>query len=114
MGEIGSGSGSAYPAALDTGATQEQASDYVRLDWGRDVEAAIVAVENELGTDPAGSYATVRARLDAISSGSGGVSHGLASARPAAADGTWYYSTDLGILEVSTGTEWLAVLAGGS
>ena len=114
MGEIGSGDGTSFPGTLDTGATVELATDFVRLGWGKDVEAAIVAIEAELGTDPAGSFATVAARLDQISNPSGGgVTRGLASARPAASAGVFYYSTDTEILEVSTGAEWLPITMGG-
>jgi len=114
MGEIGSGDGTGFPAALDTGATAEVAIDYVRLAWGTDVEAAIVAIEAELGIDPAGPSATVVARLNMMSNATGGgVARGLASARPAASAGVLFYSSDTEILEVSTGAGWRPVLLGG-
>lgn len=108
MSEIGSGGLTSFPGALDTNATAETAADYVRLNWGRDVETALVAIEAELGVDPAGSYATVVARLDAM------MSKGLNSARPAASAvlAGFYYSTDLDILEFSNGTSWRPVFMG--
>lgn len=113
MGELGSGAGTGYPAALDTGATVETASDYVRLNWGTDVEAAIVAIEAELGIAPSGDYATVVARLNSVTHASGGVPRGLASARPAASAGTLYYETDTMLLKFSDGTNWYEIMAGG-
>ena len=108
MGEIGSGGGSSYPGAVDTGAVAETPTDFVRLDWGKDVEAAIVAIQAELGVDPAASNATVVARLDAIHS------RGLASARPSpsATGQIFYFSTDLGILEYTDGTDWFPIMLG--
>jgi len=108
MGEIGSGAGSSYPGALDTGTTVETASDYVRLAWGTDVEEAIVAIQAELGTDPAGVYSTVVARLNATMAG------GVAASKPAATGITYgfYYSTDTEILEFSDGVVWRPVMLG--
>lgn len=114
MGEIGSGSGTSFPGALDTNAVPEVASDYVRLAWGTDVEACIAAIEAELGVDPAGPSATVVARLNMLSNATGGgVPRGLAAARPAASAGVLYLSTDTGVIEYSTGSEWVPILAGG-
>jgi hypothetical protein len=112
MSEIGSGGGSSFPTSLDTETTPETASDYVRLDWGNDVAACIVAIEAALGVAPAGSYATVVARLNGLSATAGGTPKGLASARPAASAGVFYYSTDLGILEFSDGSNWHPLLGG--
>ena len=112
MSEIGAGSGSGYPAALDSDATQETSNDYARIQYANDVAAAIVAVEAELGIAPSGGYATVVARLDTISNTAGGVPRGPASSRPAASAGTIYWSNDLGILEFSDGANWHAVLTG--
>ena len=53
MGEIGDGTGSAYPAALDTDTTQYNVPDSraqtVDADWGNDVQDAILAIQAELG-----------------------------------------------------------------
>jgi len=65
MGEIGDGTGSAYPSVLDTDATQEvnaPASNktLIKAEIVNDLGAAVVAVETELGSDPAGTKATVK------------------------------------------------------
>ena len=112
MAELGAGSGSGYPAALDTDATLETNSDYARIAVPNDLAAAVIAIETELGTAPSGGYATVVARLDTISHTSGGVPRGTAANRPAANAGTLYWSNDLGILEFSDGSDWHAVLTG--
>ena len=64
MAELGAGSGTGYPAALDTDTTQEtDSSTTARADVPNDHAAAIVAIETELGTDPAGSKTDVKTRL---------------------------------------------------
>lgn len=68
MGEIGSGTGSSYPAALDTNNTLEVNSPNAgktkaRAEVPNDLGGAVVAIETELGTDPAGSVANVKTYL---------------------------------------------------
>ena len=64
MAEIGAGSGSGYPGALDTNSTLEvDGSTLARADVPNDLAAAVVAVETELGTDPAGSKTDVKTFL---------------------------------------------------
>ena len=67
----------AYPSTLDE-LTDRVPSDgaapttplgdptYPLDDWARAISVAVEAVEAELGTDPAGASATVKARLDAL------------------------------------------------
>jgi len=112
MSEIGAGSGSGYPAAIDSDATLETNNDYARISVPNDLAAAIVAIETELGIAPSGGYATVVARLNTVSDTAGGVPKGLASARPAASDGTFWHSTDQGTIEWSDGVNWHAFLSG--
>ncbi len=110
MPELGSGSGTGYPAAIDSDAILETAADYARIAVPNDLAAAIVAIETELGVAPSGGYATVVARLNTVSHTSGGVPRGAAADRPAASDGTLYHSTDAGIIEWSDGANWHAFL----
>jgi hypothetical protein len=63
MAELGAGGGTGYPSVLDTDNTQESSSTTARSDVPNDLAAAIVAVQKELGTDPAGSLTTVKAFL---------------------------------------------------
>jgi len=68
MAELGSGGGSGYPGALDTDSTIEVDSPsasktLARADVPNDLAAAIVAIETELGTDPAGSLTDVKTYL---------------------------------------------------
>lgn len=69
MSEIGSGSGSSYPGTLDTNATIEvdapnAGKTKAKAAIVNDLAACILSIETELGVDPAGSKATVVARLD--------------------------------------------------
>lgn len=68
MAELGSGSGSSYPGALDTDATLEVNSPSAgktkaRADVPNDLAAAIIALQTELGTDPAGTLTNVKTYL---------------------------------------------------
>jgi len=64
MAELGAGSGTSYPASLDVDNTVEvDASTKVRADVPNDLAAAIIAVQTELGTDPAGSMTDVKTFL---------------------------------------------------
>lgn len=65
-----------YPDALDTSTelpsnrTDSTPSATNHAEDHNDLAAAVVAIEAELGTNPAGAAATVKARLDAMESGS--------------------------------------------
>jgi len=68
--ELGAGDGTGYPAAIDTDTSVEV--DYpdplattARAAVPNDTNAAVIAMETELGISPSGAYDTVRARLDA-------------------------------------------------
>lgn len=68
MGEIGAGSGTSYPGSLDTDSTVEVDSPsgsktLVRAATPNDLSAAVVAIETELGTDPAGTLSNVKTYL---------------------------------------------------
>ncbi len=69
--EIGSGNGTGYPSTLDTNNILEQndnepAPTLNRAQVVNDLASAIVAIQTELGIDPAGSFSTVKARLDSL------------------------------------------------
>ena len=71
MGEIGSGNGTSYPSTLDTNNTLEQNTSQAsptlnRAEVVNDLASAVMALETELGLDPAGSFSTVKARLDSM------------------------------------------------
>ena len=64
MAELGAGGGSGYPAALDSNTSLEvDSGTLARADVPNDLAAAIVAVQTELGTDPAGTKTNVKAYL---------------------------------------------------
>ena len=68
MAELGAGSGSSYPTSLHTNSVVEVDSPAtgktkVRANVPNDLAAAIVAVQTELGTDPAGAKADVKTFL---------------------------------------------------
>ena len=68
--ELGAGDGTGYPAAIDTDTSVEV--DYpdplattARAAVPNDTNAAVIAIETELGINPSGTYDTLKARLDA-------------------------------------------------
>ena len=68
MSELGSGSGSSYPGSLDTDDILEvnrpnAGMTKARAEVPNDLAAAIIAVETELGTNPAGSLTDVKTFL---------------------------------------------------
>ena len=68
MGELGSGDGSSFPESLDTNSILEVDSPaaektLVRADIPNDIAAAIIAIETELGINPAGSLVDLKTRL---------------------------------------------------
>lgn len=70
MGELGSGSGSSYPSTLDTDNIKEvndpsASRTKARAEVPNDLAAAVIAMETELGTDPAGTRADVKTFLQA-------------------------------------------------
>lgn len=65
MSEIGSGSGTSYPSAIDTDANVEinapaSGKTLARAEPINDLAASVIAVQATLGTDPQGSVATVK------------------------------------------------------
>lgn len=52
MGELGSGSGTSYPTALDTDTNTESSTTYARANVPNDLAAAVVSIETELGINP--------------------------------------------------------------
>jgi hypothetical protein len=65
MAELGAGKGTDYPGSLDTDATTESSTTFVRADVPNDICDAIIAIETELGTDPAGDLDTLKLYLQA-------------------------------------------------
>ena len=64
MAELGAGGGSGYPAALDSNTSLEvDSGTLARADVPNDLAAAVVAVQTELGTDPAGTKTNVKTYL---------------------------------------------------
>ena len=96
MAELGAGSGSGYPGALDTNATVEVDSPAsgktkARADVPNDLAASIIAVQTELGTDPAGSLTDVKTYLQ--------TEHGADGTHTAAS------TTASGVVELATDAE---------
>ena len=59
---------SLYPGALDSFTGKTDNVDTILASHVNDLQNSVVAVQTELGVDPAGSYSTVADRLDAVAS----------------------------------------------
>jgi len=65
MAELGSGNGSGYPASLDTDTSKEvnqpnASKTKARAEVVNDLAAAIIAIQTELGVDPAGTLTDLK------------------------------------------------------
>ena len=79
MAELGSGNGTGYPAALDVdNSVEADSTTTARADVPNDLAAAVIAVQTELGTDPAGSLTDVKTFLQTEHSTDG--THGALTA----------------------------------
>jgi hypothetical protein len=88
-----------YPAAVKTFTTKENNVDVYDADHINDQQNEITAIETELGTDVAGSAATLKARLAIGISDAGGVQGG-SSFPGTPTPRQLFYRTDLEILYV--------------
>ena len=64
MAELGSGNGTSYPAAIDVdNSVEADGTTTARADVVNDLASAIIGVQGELGTNPAGSLTDVKTFL---------------------------------------------------
>lgn len=63
MANIGSGNGTTYPSALDTQSPPESGTTVARDDVPNDLAAVAIAIETELGINPAGTEVNVKTYL---------------------------------------------------
>ncbi len=62
--ELGAGSGSGYPVAIDTDISVETSTHTARSDVPNDLADAIINIQTELGTNPSGIAASVKERME--------------------------------------------------
>src|SRR5574341_571525 len=107
MADLGKGQGSDYPAGIDTAEQQIDGASGTVVDANltNDFGSAIIAIETELGVDPAGSLGDVATRLSTMISAAGGITSGTTANRPTPASGTYrlYWNTTLNRLEIIKG-----------
>jgi len=86
MANLGDGSGTGYPAAIDTSDTEVNSPNAGktknRAEPINDLYAAVKALETELGTDPAGSLTDVKTRLAVALANDGTLNSGLTITNP--------------------------------
>ena len=86
-----------YPGALDSYSTKIDGVDDVLAEHINDPQDAIEAIEAELGTDPAGTFATVKLRLEKAYGSCYGMEIGWIQAN--AVQNTWYDISDADIVD---------------
>lgn len=99
-----------YPGALDTWVTLTDKEDLSEASDLNKIKAAVLATQTELGTDPAGTVATLKLRLAAALAGNGAVANGTAfPTSPTPVDGQIFYRTDEDTVYIYDGTTWESV-----
>lgn len=95
-----------YPGALDTWETLTDKEDLAEVVDINKIKAALLAIQTELGVNPAGSLATVLARLAMIQNVDGAFQKGTAFPVSGLVDGQAFYRTDQNVLYVYNGSTW--------
>ena len=96
----------AYPSGVKTFTTKTNKVDLVDADHINDLQLEVVAIQEELGTDVAGSAATLKIRLAVNTAADGGIVSGGADPGGSPKTATLFYRTDISILRVYTGAAW--------
>jgi hypothetical protein len=95
-----------YPGALDTWETLTDKEDLAEVIDINKIKAALLAIQTELGINPAGSLATVLARLAMIQNIDGAIQKGTSFPVSGLVDGQIFYRTDQNVLYVYNGSTW--------
>ena len=95
----------AYPSGVKTFTTKTNKVDLVDADHVNDLQLEVTAIETELGTDVAGSAATLKARLAIGMADSGAVKQGT-SYPGSPIIGQLFYRTDTDIVYIYDGAAW--------
>ncbi len=96
-----------YPAALITFTTKTNQVDLVDAAHINTAQDEIVAIQTELGTDPAGSATNLKTRL-AVSIGDDGAIRKGTSFPGSPIDGQAFYRTDEDTFYIYNGTSWIS------
>lgn len=98
---------SGYPGALDTWTTLTDKQDRAEVSDINKIKAALLAIETELGTDPAGSDTDLKTRLTAQLDNDGGVLRGTSFPGSPQTYQT-FFRTDSNTFYVYNGSTWVA------
>jgi hypothetical protein len=97
-----------YPGALDNWVTLTNKEDLAEQSDINKIKAAIEAVQTEIGTDPAGTLATLKARLAIMMATNGALAQGTAfPTTPTPVEGQVFYRTDENTPYVYNGSDWI-------
>lgn len=96
-----------YPGAIWTPTFKTDKVDLVLAEHVNRLQEEAVAVQTELGTDPAGSETNVLSRLARFLANSGAINQGTSfPVSPAPVDGQLFYRSDNDTLYVYNGASW--------
>lgn len=99
---------SVYPGTLDTFTEKENKQDIYDAQHINDLQDAIVAIQTELGTDPAGSVVDLKTRLFVSLDNDGALRHGT-SFPASPINGQPFWRTDQNKFYIYNGTTWQAI-----
>ncbi|NCC62406.1 MAG: hypothetical protein EOM12_16040 [Verrucomicrobiae bacterium] len=96
-----------YPGALDTWVDVTNKEDLADQTDVNKIKAAIEAIQTEIGTDPAGTLATLKARLAIMMNTNGAMAQGTAfPTSPTPVKGQVFYRTDTNTPYQYDGSDW--------
>ena len=101
----------AYPSGVKTFTTKTNKVDLVDADHVNDLQLEVVAIQTELGTDVAGSAATLKARLAIGMADSGAMKQGT-SFPGSPIIGQLFYRTDTDTVHIYDGAAWDDMITG--
>ncbi len=104
-----------YPGALDSWVTLTDKEDLAEVSDINKIKAAILAIQTELGLDPAGSLTNLKTRLAAAIANDGAIAKGTSfPTNPVPVEGQMFYRTDENTFYVYDGSSWETVGTSGS
>jgi len=96
-----------YPGSLDSWVSITDKEDLAEASDINKLKNAVLAIQTELGLDPAGTFTDVLSRLALLQATNGALANGTSfPVSPAPIDGQAFYRTDEDVLYIYDGSAW--------